>query len=239
MFTAYLDASGSGKENKHSYVLTVGGFIFSALNVLDFDEDWRKALADEGVRIFHMVDFAHSKGEFAQWEGDEARRANFLDRLCTVIQKYARHSLSYSVLLEDYEKIDLGYMFHEYLGEPYPLCGLSCVTGMEEWMAAKGYRSPPLYIFEDGDTFKTEFKRLLERANKREAWFEPKSTSPLQAADFIAWEHTKAFTEIATGTFQNFRRSLEKLREISNSGNLFRAEELEDFCRSHKIPIPR
>jgi len=57
MYTAYFDESGSPVEGK---ALVVAGYVASVEQWLKFDDEWRETLACEGVKRFHMRDFAHS-----------------------------------------------------------------------------------------------------------------------------------------------------------------------------------
>jgi hypothetical protein len=234
MATGYFDDSGSPDEGT---VLVVAGYVSDFWQWLEFDREWGAALEAEGVKVFHMKDFALSYGEFKAWKDDEPRRRRFLARLSEIIRAKVQRGFAFAVLLEDYYKVDDKYMFHEVLGEPYPFCAFSCARAAEQWAHASGYARNVLCIYEDRSKHKTEFKRLMERANMIDPIFMDKDATPLQAADFLAWEHCKAYSDIAAGTFEKFRETFNLLNEIPHEGGIFTEQGLEEICREYKIPL--
>jgi hypothetical protein len=73
IFTAYLDESGTHGDGEW---VAVAGWLSTPERWAEFEREWLTALSDFGISRFHMVEFAHRKGEFASWSEDE-RRANF------------------------------------------------------------------------------------------------------------------------------------------------------------------
>ncbi len=89
MLRTYLDESHQPKIG----IFAVGGYAFDPGQSVSFAEAWSEVLASESLSEFHMVDFAHSVGEFAAWRGDEERRIGLLKRLASLIQAYARFAV--------------------------------------------------------------------------------------------------------------------------------------------------
>ncbi len=234
LFTGYFDESGSPDEGK---VFAVAGYIATFWAWRNFDQEWGKALYSEGVKIFHMKDFAQSRGEFKKWKDDEPRRRRFLTQLAGIIQAHVKHSFSNAVLLEDYYKVDDMYMFHEHFGEPYPFCAFSCARAAEQWSENNGFGRNVFCIFEDGAKDKTAFKVLMDRNDMIDPVFLPKEATPLQAADFVAWEHCKAYSEIASQTFERFRVTYDMLSEVPHEWGIFTERGLRGICQTHNVPL--
>jgi hypothetical protein len=52
----------------------VSGFVSTVKKWVRFEIAWNAILSNDGVSAFHMTDYVSSKGEFASWKGDSARR---------------------------------------------------------------------------------------------------------------------------------------------------------------------
>ena len=160
-FTAYFDGSGSPDEGK---ALVVAGYLATVDQWLEFNREWTECLTSEGVSAFHMRDFAHSLREFATWKGDEPRRRRFLERLIRIVKMRVRKSIANAVLLDAYNSVNAEFMFSEYIGPPYALCGMACMKDVFRWATkAKRQYEWPLCVFEDGDKHRKEFKQLIAR----------------------------------------------------------------------------
>jgi len=76
----YCDRSGQPPYT------AVAGAIATVSKWRSFDEQWTRALKDEGLEYFHMSDFAQSVGQFAVgWKNNEKRRRAFLLRLAKIM----------------------------------------------------------------------------------------------------------------------------------------------------------
>ena len=186
----YADASGK----KTDALLVVGGFLAQVSDWLAFDLEWRKALADAGVKYFHMREFAHSVDEYAGWKGDESRRRDFLTTLIRTIGKHARFSAGTCVLKSVYDKVDEIYPLHELLN-PYPLADVTVVDQSIVW-ARNHYRTEQANfeaIFEGGDEDRGQLIVAVKKLINKEPIFRSREqATPLQAADFTAYEQFKA-----------------------------------------------
>lgn len=236
-YASYFDESGT---HGGSETLVVSGYVASVEQWLDFDKAWKDALADEGLTHFHMKDFAHSKKEFESWKGDEDRRARFLERLIGIIRKNIRKSYSIAIVLQGYKDIDSKYYFREYFGKPYAFCARLCMAGVEEWKESHGYQDPILNVFEDGANDKSSLIALLKRDNYPAPIFgEKRKHTPLQAADFVAWEHLKIYNQKEAGTLDvnKLRKPFLALYSMPHDWGIYTFKNLEDACRKQSVPL--
>lgn len=234
-YTAYFDESGSPDEGK---ALVVAGYVASDEQWLKFEDEWRAALAREGVSRFHMRDFAHSKREFESWRGDEQRRTAFMKTLVGIIRRNIRKSFSQAVILDDYNRVNQKYLLAEQLILPYPLCAHAYARGVNRWVKEHGYSGPVLHVYEDGAKHKKQFRRLMKHQGYPDPVFDAKDGHvAFQAADFVAWENLKFYAEMEAGTFKRFRQSFEALRSMPLDWSVYIREHLEDFCRQSGMPL--
>ena len=126
-FTAYFDGSGSPSDTP---VVTVAGFIATSGQWIEFERNWRDACSAFGVSALHMKDYAHSRGEFESWKGDNARRARFMERLVSVIRTRVRNSFASVVVVDDYVQMSSQYRG---LLKPYTLAACTCIDKVKRW----------------------------------------------------------------------------------------------------------
>jgi hypothetical protein len=219
--TAYFDASG-GVE--HPAVI-VAGYISTVGKWNQFDGEWRKALGrrEFNVPYFHMKEFAHSVGPFAEWKGDEQRRRRFINTLISIIAKYAKAGVACGIKESVWDSINQSYPLQETFGCAFALAGRDCVNKVHHWgEKLNNYnRNEIRCVFEAGDKGKGNLMRVVEEAQKPLPIFEPGRPQPelshpgtpaLQAADFAAWELLKVVASGKdTGPSHQFRVSLRKL----------------------------
>ena len=219
--TSYFDASG-GQE--HPAVI-VAGYISTVAQWRKFDKEWRKVLARKefDVPYFHMKEFAHSAEVFKSWKGDEHRRRRFINALIAIIARYAKAGFACMIKDSIWNEVNESYPLSELYGCSFALAGRDCVNKTHTWGEEKQHRqrNEIRCVFEDGDKGKGELIRVVEEAQKPIPLFEPgrpkpelnhPGTTPLQAADFAAWELLKAVTSGKdTAPFNQYRVSLQKL----------------------------
>lgn len=243
MLAGYFDASGG--VDQHATV--VSGYVSTVERWVGFDMDWRLLLAKEHVPYFHMKEFAHSVGVFKDWKGNETRRARFLSQLAEIIRAHAMLSVSTIVLHKAFRDADRLHDLSGYAGTPYSFCARGCAEKIREWTEKSGYGASPIdYIFEDGDEGKGELLRIFGRDGLPLPIFKPKLPrpghelgvfTPLQAADFVAWEHQKATKQMEQGELKHLRKSLQALRPIEKRWGIFTPVDLLKFCRDNSIPL--
>jgi hypothetical protein len=237
MFTAYFDGSGSPDEGK---ALVVAGYLATVDQWLEFNREWTECLTKEGVAAFHMRNFAHSRREFATWKDDGPRRKRFLEQLIRIVKMRVRKSIANAVLLDAYNRVNAEFMFSEHIGPPYALCGMACMKDVCKWATkAKRQYEWPRCVFEDGDKHKKEFKQLIARFKD---WPDPifeakgKDFRPFEAADLVAWENRKLYTEAESGTFSKLRKSFSELQKISPTWFVYTENELRRLCATFEVP---
>jgi hypothetical protein len=181
-----------------------------------------------------MKDFAHSRGVFEQFRGNESKRKEFLKKLVASIKVRVRKSFSCVVAPDDYWEVNENYLLRENLGNPYAFCGRHCVARVRMWANSFNYPEDSIrYVFEQGTRGKGELMQVMKRDGFPAPIFKPKSTAALQAADFVAWEHTKAFDSAQ----REFRRSLIALNRIPNDWGIYPRQRLVQLCRNSSFAL--
>jgi hypothetical protein len=86
-WAAVYDASGT-QSNKNQQPLGVAGLVSSASRWTRLEAEWTAVLNDSQftVHYLHMNEFNASRGPFKLGWEDNAKRAQFLQRLCRVIK---------------------------------------------------------------------------------------------------------------------------------------------------------
>jgi hypothetical protein len=245
MFTACFDAAGS--QHDQSF-LVVAGFISSADAWKGFDAAWRERLAQEDLSHFHMVDFAQSTGEFKEgWKHNEPRRQKLLSDLMEIIQKHAFRRFGCAIDNELFLRHLSKERRDEYFLDAYALAGMDCTAQVLRW--CKNEPAPQFnqvrFVFEDGDVGKGKlFKRfendldmtplfdskkdkLTERGN------EPAFT-PLQAADFLAYEILKGCKEMKRRE-RDPRWGLKQFIQLPGTLGIYDQENLEALDMNHQV----
>lgn len=235
MYTAYFDESGT---HDGSDAIVVAGYIANDQQWQEFDREWNQVLASAGVAHFHMKDFAHSRKEFESWKGDEERRGEFLKRLISVIRGCTRHSFATAVILKDYEELNKKYRLKE-LCSPYVICALTCVADVAKWCNARGYPDPTQNVFEDGVKYKGEFLRFYPSSRNfhQISYAKKHDFVAFQAADFVAWEHTKKYRRLLSEGLMQHRNSFSALYSMPCTWGVYEATCIERFCKNFSIPL--
>jgi hypothetical protein len=221
MFTTYFDGSGSPDDTA---ALVVAGFIATSVQWIEFERNWKDTLQAFNVSSLHMKHFAHSRGEFTSWKGDEQKRRQFLGRLINIILIRVRHSFASAVIMPDFRSVDAKYHLSELI-KPYALAGCTCVEKVKQWAKRSAVNPEEIaYIFEDGDKDKGDLMKRMEEDHKILPIFLKKDKSvAFQAADLLAYEHllvnTQIFGKGQTPTFSELRQPLQQLSKTQDDKN--------------------
>jgi uncharacterized phage-like protein YoqJ len=87
MIWAYFDESGVHNLSTSKLEwLVIGGALATEDNWARLSEDWKVALEDAKINVFHMTDFETYNGEFEGWT--EEQHDVLLDRLLVIQAKY-------------------------------------------------------------------------------------------------------------------------------------------------------
>jgi hypothetical protein len=239
--TLYADASGK----KRDALITVGGFVSTVDEWKLFDTEWSLALRENDLDYFHMVEFAHSVGQFKKgWKGNEPKRQAFLNRLIGILAFRAKFSVGAGVLMSAYREVDQVYELHERFN-PFPLCGITCVDQAVQYRDRAAQYSPIEFIFERGDEDRGQLIAGMKRFVQQEPIFRCKKKTPaLQAADFTAYEQhlaTRATSVELGKLFLRWRTSFQRLFHAVPSwhGTFDDVTNLRLLCRRHEIPKRR
>ena len=199
MFTAAFDAAGTDHDQE---LLIVAGFISSADDWIDFDRLWRKRLAAARLRFFHMVDFASFKKQFSNgWRDNEPRRRNLLRDLMEIIRSHAFRRFGCIVENKTFRDNVPEDFRDQYLLDAFTAASMACARQVQDWCKADGASSfeNVRFVFEAGDTGQTQlenrFRNDLQmipsfefKEDKETPSGEQRAFTPLQAADFFAYE---------------------------------------------------
>ena len=210
LFTVYLDESYGPAD-----VYSVGGYVATFEQWIEFAREWKELLVQEGVDYLHKADLEHCRGQFAMWQGlsKQEQAANKLrvnKRACGIIRRRCNAGFAFSVIKSEWEAVDKG-KWSTWFGDNFYAAGaLNCMRQIAAVWAKQYNRTETMdYIFEKGATGWTEVDRMLrifdsneitKDAYKLRGWnFEPKKDQTikgtlypgivqLQAADFLAYE---------------------------------------------------
>ncbi len=246
-FQAYFDCSGAPDDTA---AVVVAGFIAPEAQWAHFDRNWRNCLDDFGVSALHMKHFAHSRGDFLLWKGDEERRRRFIARLISIIRTRVWHSFASAVVMADYRAVDLKYRLSEF-SKPFTLAACSCIAKVEKWRVNWASQGDSIaYMFEDGDADKGDLIRAAQMHYGLKPSFLRKSASvAFQAADLLAYEHLMAnkkfISSISNEVFEVFENELRyPLRELSSvpgartqDWGVHKIDDMTDSCVRDEIAL--
>jgi hypothetical protein len=250
----YLDASGDA----HQPILSVAGFLALEEQWAQFSEQWAAVLAANGVTELHMRHFAHSRGQFTAWKGDETRRAAFLDRLTGVIKANTLQPVAVSLFVDLYNDFNKVFRLRETLGGPYAFTSLFAATLACTWRDQHSPGEPISFVFETGDNDQGDLVDTLHRLHLADAirvkFMRKKRLDeegrvqycyPLQACDFIAYEYTKASRTVLDEDVRagqlveeiKARKSLLKFVPIGRDfmSRFIGTELLTEFCKTFRV----
>jgi hypothetical protein len=235
MFSCYFDAS----RNNPVTVTVVSGWVAAVSAWERFETDWKILLAQYDIPYFHMREFAHSVGPFSSWKGQENKRANFLRKTVDVIGSNVLYGAACIVEHGAFEKVEKAYPLASLAGVPYSLAGRDCVAHVNTWLRKAERDLPVEYFFENGDSGKGNLMRIMERDGLPSPQFKPsrdipsveKGLTPLQAADFAAYEILKAHPLGENLPLYKYRRSLKELAKIQSWWGKYSERDLVSLCR--------
>jgi hypothetical protein len=254
MLTGYFDESGT---HDGATVTTVAGFISTPERWDVFDVAWRDVLARFNLTVFHMNECAHFIGEYAQFKKDEHRRKLLLASLAEVIHRACLYGCAASIIRKDLDAINAGgrmsieLTFDSHvessehvvgknrLRSAYSLAAKGCLALSEAWMNANNQAPPLDMTFESGCEFSKQFTKELETEEGPVGALDQfgaisfgakRRFVGLQAADFLAYEQCKYFTDcIKNSKAVKPRIPLLMLKSIPHEWKLFDLYALGDL----------
>jgi hypothetical protein len=236
----YFDASYDSPKT----VTIVSGWVATTGQWERFDADWKILLAKYDVPYFHMREFAHSRGPFQSWKGEENKRSNFLRFAVDVLRGTVLRGFACVVEHKIFQKVNNMYCLSEAVGSPYSLAGRDCIAHANLWLKKDQRGIPVKYFFDDGDQGAGELIRVVKKdlmitpnfASSRDRASGEKGLTPLQAADFAAYELLKSLRDLGEDApLWKYRRSIKALATIPGWWGKYSEEDLLNLCK--KVPI--
>jgi hypothetical protein len=193
ILTAYFDESGT---HAGSEVVAVAGYLSTPPRWISFEAQWREALAEYGIGLFHMSDFAVRAPPFNTWT-EERRRACFM-RLVEIINRNVEYSVGTTISTGMFDEV-FPPKAKEWCGGPYGLVARSIFMTVGEIVREHYPDHWIRYVFESGAAGAGQvLKGFLDNYRSPEQQnhlrlcglsFEDKRCFlPLQAADILAYE---------------------------------------------------
>jgi hypothetical protein len=208
VLTAYFDASGHPAMKDGA--MFVSGFISSAEKWLKFDAGWKALLDEYGIENpFHMTDFANRAQQYASWGDDKAKRIAFCTEAVALMKRHTFKDFSQGIVLADYRRIRSEYLIPKghavgMWDAPYVYCGVGAFVQVVKWVRRRAAKKnillegPVELIYDRNEQDRGLFAAAMKKSFKvtpieRSA----ANATPIQAADMIAWEHARRFTQKA------------------------------------------
>jgi hypothetical protein len=233
MFTTYFDVSGTRLD---SDIISVAGFVSDGEQWLKFEGEWREVLEEFGVPYLHMREFAHFKGPFESWRGQEKKRREFLQRLSGILARRVRKNFCRSIRVRDFEALAPTFSLEQIFGSPLGLCGVTCVGAVRIWQEQFTDGELNALIFEDGDEDKSTLTRSLETYHNVNPVYRRKEEHvQFQAADWVAYENRNLSSDWIqrrdSWGQKNYRRSATLLYDrVPNDWGDIGASEIHEIC---------
>lgn len=230
MYESYFDDSGGRR------CLIVAGWAASADNWLRFEDEWRKHLALYDLPYFHMKEFGKS-GPFAHVWGDDPRRyCDFLQSGVAIIKKHVNFGISRGVFLDEYDAANIDCGIELKVVPAYSTCGVLAASRAQKRGISAGFEAGYIrHHFDDPgkNKGKPELDKLFESVGlPTNPQFEKgkieEKPIPLQAADFLAWEHKHLlgqFDEFGPLAPDDMHRSLRHMNSIPNDSQMLVGKE--------------
>lgn len=245
MLTAAFDCS-QDKEEKY---FIMAGFASSAERWSDFDIEWRKRLARDGLPYFHMQPFAqsfdHPKKPFDKsWVGNEPRRRALLADLLDITQHHAWRKFG-CILPVDSWQIFSDVARQNFLPSMIATTGRLIWNDVELWRRRENFRHPARMVFEHGDANRGTLIKAMEEITGRVPDFEFKKDdpekgrvafTPLQASDILAYEIQKQTQDLNRPVDEvTLRFPYTQLEKILGDVKMLKAEGTKQLDQALKV----
>jgi hypothetical protein len=198
MIICYMDESGTHEASK---AVAVGGYVARWEQWIKFRRRWNLLLKKYGVSDFHMKDIAHFKREFEGWKED--RRNSFLEGAAAIIRRHTILAFGVGFITADYEANERADKYLVCLHGAIQLLLFGTVNYRRFLNLRTGERIS--FVFDQKPGFEggaeKVFAYLREKVESADrllgniTFAQRKDCEPLQAADFFAYEITKALAD--------------------------------------------
>jgi hypothetical protein len=175
---------------------------------------WQKRLKEDDISFFQMNQFANSRGQFKDgWKDNEPRRRNLLCDLMEIILEHTFRKFGCVIENRKFREIITDAQLSKWRLDAYSFAGFYCALQVDHWRRFEKFDDFPLFVFEDGDPGKGLLAARLRDAGFGTAEFKPKldkitktgpirGYTPLQAADFLAYEIFHANKELENSEYK-------------------------------------
>jgi hypothetical protein len=237
MVSAYFDESDSSSAS------AVAGIVSTADKWRGFEGDWSRLLDKYHLSALHMKDFAHSRGEFSSWAGDDEKRRQFLGRVIEIMGRRCQWCIGIVIDRKAFSKIispeeDVSSFY----SSEYTQAAFMALLLTGKWSARCRLEHPVNFVFDRGNRNRPSFQRAYDHlyANEEErslssigplSFADDVAVSPLQVADFVAYECCKVYTDLDKNV-RRFRESLKQMmKRVNFDVRVLDEEALKKFMR--------
>lgn len=197
MLEAYFDESQSHKGKPF---LCVAGCIFESEQAIVFDEKWRVMLGDFDLPYFRMSACEARAKPFEHLEREV--RTAIQGRAARLINEHISHGVVVSVNPEEYIRITPPHPL--IAKQPYTFCVHGSFVAVKQMADADKFDGKIAYVFEAGHEHQNETDKLMRYymnapgsidifRYQSHSFVGKQDSTPLQAADFLAWHSTTNF----------------------------------------------
>lgn len=191
MLKAYYDASGKEDTGR----VSVAGWVSTARRWVDFETNWNAALDYFGIPYFHASTFEFNGEHFADWRGDDTRKAELIQRLVAIVKDAVLFGVASTIYYDDFAAAaeihpEVGVQFKN----AYVLAARDCMK-RSEGRARKLKMGAVEHIFEQGDIGMGRLTDLCRDMGEGAPQFHFSTPHPnrkhlvqLQSADLFAYE---------------------------------------------------
>lgn len=202
MLAAFLDESG---KHGQSTLLTLAGFRASEQTWTRFRKAWKAALAEHGLECFHAADCESGYGEFKGF-GREARDA-IQRQLITVINKFNLVAYSLSISRQIHARAVELAPSQKYRSSPYYFLFHGAFSSLADHPHGLMKRNRVAFFFDRQKEYSGLCREMYAFAQNTNWSFADRlgplvfadkrspEGIPIQAADFLAYESYKAFSQ--------------------------------------------
>jgi hypothetical protein len=236
-FTVCFDSSGHEKEHDYIYV---AGLISSEKVWIDFTEQWKRRLAEDGLDYFRAAECQNFGGAFKAWKGEKERREKLWNDLMDIIASHTFRKAACGILIKPYssrlsEKTRKAFRLNAFV-----ICARTCVAKINLWAQSERIPTPIEYVFEEGDEGRGMLMDRFQKDCLPMPVFKPKKDRrkngvlypgfvPLQAADFLAYECFVAAKHFAKNVEPPPYRPIHRFRTMLGGIWLYEAKSLADL----------
>lgn len=212
-------------ESSSRPISGVAGYLFEKDACRKLEGEWGEVLVEWGLSSFHMVDCAHGNGEFGRISKPD--RVEIQTKLIGILKRYMACGFVASIDLRYCALLPTVPSWGMKLISPYSMCCYFGLMHARRWAESSGFEGEIAYFFEAGDSHQTEANRMMGELFSSptlrnfyryaaHSFVPAEKAVPLQCADLLAWQWTKAMKDKVTMGKEKFRADLMSLLEVEH-----------------------